>query len=86
MSAALMLACVWLVTANVIGMFPSKHAHWPAAYALIALGLPILGWVFWQDGPWAGLVVLAAAASVLRWPVRYLLRWVAGLIGIRAEG
>ena len=86
MSPSLTLACVWLVTANVIAMFPSKHAHWPAAYALIALGLPILGWVGWQNGPWVALAVLVAAASVLRWPVRYLLRWMRGLFVRRAEG
>ena len=85
MSPSLTLACVWLVTANVIAVFPSKHSHWPAAYALITLGLPILGWVFWENGVWIGLVVLAAAASVLRWPVRYLARWVSGLFRRRAE-
>ena len=52
MSPSLTLACVWLVTANVIAVFPSKHSHWPAAYALITLGLPILGWVFWENGVW----------------------------------
>ncbi len=86
MSPSLITACVWLVTANVIAMFPSKHAHWPAAYALIAMGLPLLAWVGWENGIWVALVVLVAAASVLRWPVRYLLRWIAGLVRSRAEG
>lgn len=86
MSPSLITACVWLVTANVIAMFPSRHAHWPAAYALIAMGLPLFGWVYWEAGFWAALVVLVAAASVLRWPVRYLFRWVAGVARRRAEG
>lgn len=86
MSLSLILACLWCVTANVIAMFPSKHSHWPAAYGLMALGLPLLGFVFWQNGIWVGLIVLAAAASILRWPVRYLARWVSGLFGARAEG
>ncbi len=75
MTLSLTLALGWLVLANVIGMFPSKRKHWPAAYALITIGLPLLAWVFWQNGPWIGLLVFAAAASILRWPVRFFLRW-----------
>lgn len=75
MTTSLMVALGWLVLANVAGMVPSKKKHWPQAYALIAVGLPILAWVFWESGVWVGLLVLAAACSVLRWPVRYLLRW-----------
>lgn len=79
MTLSFICALGWLVLANVIGMFPSKHKHWPAAYVLIAVGLPLLGWVFWQNGPWIGLLVLVGAASILRWPVRYLVRWLKGL-------
>lgn len=75
MTVSLFAALAWLVVANVTGMFPSKHKHWPQAYTLIALGLPILFWVFWESGPWFGVLVLIAACSVLRWPLRYLLRW-----------
>lgn len=81
MSLSLILAFGWLVLANVIGMFPSKHKHWPAAYVLITVGVPLLGWVFWENGVWIGLLVFAAAASILRWPVRYLIRWVSTLLG-----
>ena len=75
MSLSLTLACLWAVVANVIAMAPSKDNHWRNAYILIALGLPILGYVTLQHGPWIGLLVLAAGASVLRWPVIYLMRW-----------
>lgn len=75
MTPSLYAALGWLVLANVTGMFPSKHKHWPQAYALIVLGLPVLVWVFWENGAWLGLLVLVAACSVLRWPVRYLFRW-----------
>jgi hypothetical protein len=81
MTLSLMLACGWLVLANVIGMFPSKKKHWPAAYGLISIGLPLLGFVFWENGLWIALVVFVAAASILRWPVRYFMRWVSGLFG-----
>ncbi|MDE3027472.1 MAG: DUF2484 family protein [Paracoccaceae bacterium] len=69
------LALIWLVVANVLGMLPSRDNHWRRAYALIAVGIPLVGYVTWQDGPWIGLLVLAAGASILRWPLRYLLRW-----------
>jgi hypothetical protein len=75
MSYSFYAALAWLIVANVIGMFPSKHKHWPQAYALIAIGLPILVWVFFENGAVFGLAVLFAAMSVLRWPVRFLLRW-----------
>lgn len=75
MSLSLILACLWAVAANVIGMFPSKRNHWPAAYVLIALGIPLLGFITLQHGPWIGLMILAAGASILRWPVLYLFRW-----------
>ena len=75
MSLSLILACIWLIVTNVIGMFPSRHQHWPAAYGMIALGTPLLGFVIWQNGVLIGFAVLMAAASVLRWPVRHLVRW-----------
>ncbi len=80
MTLSLILACLWLVLANVIAMFPSKRGHWPAAWGLIAVGLPLLGFVAWENGPLVTLLVAAAGASVLRWPVRFLLRWLRGLI------
>jgi hypothetical protein len=79
-TASLVAALLWLISANVTGMFPSRKNHWPQAYALIALGLPVLGWVFWESGAVLGVLVLAAACSVLRWPVRYLLRWLRGMV------
>jgi hypothetical protein len=79
MTTSLMLACLWCVLANVIAMFPSKKKHWPAAYVLMTFGLPLLGLVFWENGILIGLLVLAAAMSILRWPVVFFLRWLKGL-------
>lgn len=75
MSAPLIAAFCWFIAANVIGMFPSKRKHWPAAYALIAIGTPILIWLYMEEGPWVVAAIFLAAASILRWPVRYLWRW-----------
>ena len=75
MTAGLIAACFWLVCANVIAILPSRDHHWRAAYGLIAVGIPILGVVTWQNGPLWGMAVLAAGASVLRWPLIHLWRW-----------
>tara|TARA_R110002049_G_scaffold23545_2_gene83201 strand:+ start:10988 stop:11254 length:267 start_codon:yes stop_codon:yes gene_type:complete len=75
MSISITLACLWAVIANILAMTPSKDFHWRNAYILIAVGIPILGYVTVQHGPWLGLLVLAAGCSVLRWPVIYLGRW-----------
>jgi hypothetical protein len=79
--APLILACIWLIVANVVAMLPSRDHHWRAAYALIALGIPLLGWVTYMHGPFLGLGLLIAGASVLRWPLIYLWRWVRRHLG-----
>lgn len=77
----LALCLLWLIAANVIGMFPSRDLHWRAAYGMIAIGVPLLGWVTWESGPVVGLLFLAAGASILRWPVVYLWRWLRRQMG-----
>lgn len=72
------LVCIWAIIANVLAMTPSKDNHWRNAYVLIAIGIPLLGYVTYENGPWVGLVVLLGGMSVLRWPVIYLGRWVRG--------
>ena len=79
MTTSLMLACLWCVLANVIGMLPSKHKHWPSAYVLMTVGVPLLGFVFWENGVLIAALVLAAALSILRWPVVFFVRWLKGL-------
>jgi len=75
MTPPLIAAALWGLIANLIALTPSRRGHWPAAWVLIATGVPIVGWITWQHGPLIGLLVLAAGASVLRWPVIYLWRW-----------
>lgn len=75
MSTSLILACLWAVAANVLAMTPSKDNHWTRAYVLIAVGIPLLGYVTYENGPWIGILVLLAGMSLLRWPVIYLSRW-----------
>ncbi len=78
MTLSLVLACIWAVTANLLAMTPSRDNHWRRAYVLIAIGIPLLGYVTYENGPWWGLAVLCAGMSVLRWPVIYLSRWLRG--------
>lgn len=75
MTLPLILGCLWLISANLIAMLPSRDFHWRAAYLLIALGIPLLGWVTYTAGPIWGLVFLAAGASLLRWPLIHFWRW-----------
>ncbi len=75
MNVSLILACLWAVTATVTAMLPTRDKHWRAAYVLIAVGIPIVGWVTYENGALVGLIVMAAGASILRWPLIYLWRW-----------
>ena len=80
MNLSLALACLWALIANVLAILPSDDNHWRRAYGLIAVGIPILGFVTYQNGPWWGLAVLVAGMSLLRWPVIYLSRWLRALV------
>lgn len=78
MTLSLVTALLWIVMASVIAMFPTRDNHWRAAYWLIAIGIPILGWATFEGGPVVGLLLMAGAASILRWPLIYLWRWLLG--------
>ena len=80
MNLSLVLACLWALFANLLAIMPSRDNHWRRAYVLIGVGIPILGYVTYQNGPWWGLAVLVAGMSILRWPVIYLSRWLRGLV------
>lgn len=81
MTLSMILALLWLLAANLRAMFPSKDNHWKFAYAMIAIGVPILIGVYIQNGFWMALVLFCMAAWVMRWPVIYLARWVKRQIG-----
>ena len=75
MSLPLSLAALWVILASVAAMFPSRHNHWPTAYLLMVLALPLLIFVTYAHGPIIGALCLAGAMSVLRWPLIYFTRW-----------
>lgn len=74
MTLSLILASFWAVTASLVALGPRRW-QWPVAYVLIAVGIPMVGYVTLQNGPVIGLLVLAGGVSILRWPVRFLGRW-----------
>jgi hypothetical protein len=80
MTLSLTLAAIWALVANVLAVIPSRDNHWRRAYILIALGIPLLGYVTYENGPWWGLAVLLGGMSMLRWPVIYLSRWLRGVL------
>jgi len=76
MNLSLILACLWVLAANVAAMVPARDNHWRRAYVLIAAGIPLVGFVTWQNGPWWGLALMLAGMSMLRWPLVHLGRWI----------
>ena len=81
MTYSLIAACLWLLIANIAAMVPSKDNHWSRAYALIAAGLPIIAWVWWEAGIWWALGVPVAGGWLLKWPMIYAWRWVKRTVG-----
>ncbi|WP_353533982.1 DUF2484 family protein [Cognatishimia sp. WU-CL00825] len=63
-------------------MFPSRDNHWRFAYIMMAFGVPILIWVFLENGPYVAAILLVGAMWVMRWPVIYLVRWVRRVSGL----
>ena len=74
MSAAqalpLAVACLSAIAANLAAMLPSRDNHRSCATALVVIGVPLLGWTTYALGPIAGVAMMAAGASVLRWPLK----------------
>ncbi len=81
----LIAAALWAVLAFVMQSIPSNDNHWRRAYVLMAIGGPILIWVVIENGAWTGLAVFTLGASVFRWPLYYLYRWLVGKLGKRKE-
>ena len=81
MPLPLILTCLWALIACLIAMGPERY-HWPAAWGLIAIGIPLLGYVTYDQGPVWGLIALAAGASVLRWPLVYAGRRIQRGVGV----
>ncbi|SDZ12205.1 Protein of unknown function [Jannaschia faecimaris] len=72
---ALIAICLWVVSAWLLMVSLTAKQSWPAAYGLIAVGVPIVIWLGWSMGwLWAAGGV-AVMMLVLRWPLIYSVRW-----------
>jgi hypothetical protein len=58
----------WLVLANLAALISCPIRNGRAVLALVATGIPILGWLTWSSGPTWGVLALAIGAIALRWP------------------
>ncbi len=74
---------LWVVLAFVMAAVPSTDNHWRRAYVLIAVGVPLLVWIVWNDGVAMGALALIVGGLVLRWPVYFLWARVKRLVGGR---
>ncbi len=61
------LVAAWVLAANLPLLLAGRRRR-AAGYALVLLGVPILGFVTWQGGPVRGLALLAVGALLLCWP------------------
>ena len=77
---SLAFVCFWVVLASLIMLLPRRF-HWRGAYVLAATGVPLLGWATYAAGPVVGMLLLAAGASILRWPVIFFWRWLRRQVG-----
>ncbi|CTQ32394.1 DUF2484 family protein [Jannaschia rubra] len=72
--------CLWVVAAWVLMVTLRGRQTWYAAGGLIVTGVPLLVWLGRSMGAGWLLVGVAVLALVLRWPLRYALRWARGLL------
>lgn len=70
--------CLWVLLAALLTLYPSRRNHWPQAYFLAALGLPLLCWIYVAHGLLVGGVASAVMLSVLRWPAYYFVKRLRG--------
>jgi hypothetical protein len=77
---ALVALCLWVVSAWLLMISTTAKQSWPAAYGLIAVGLPLLGWLWLEGGPLQAALGLIVMGGVLRWPLRYAWRWIVKLV------
>ena len=72
MSLPLILGCIWVLVATVTALMPMRRQMVPGVALLLSAPL-LLGWIGYVHG-WVWVAVgLAAFASMMRNPLRYLI-------------
>ncbi|MBT9382583.1 DUF2484 family protein [Pseudooceanicola sp. CBS1P-1] len=64
-----LIVLFWVVCGNAVALVPVQRHAEIGRLALIAVGIPCLGYITLQHGPWLGLAMLLLGALVLRWPL-----------------
>ena len=77
----LIVVCAWVVLAAILQAIPTKRKHWPAAYGLMMLLVPVVLFCIAQSAWTALLFALVAASFILRWPLWYGWLWVKRRLG-----
>ncbi|KJZ20519.1 DUF2484 family protein [Loktanella sp. S4079] len=72
---ALICVGLWWVMAIVMRLLPTTDNHWTRAYILIALGIPLVIWVWIAFNPLVAFFVFLSGCSVVRWPIYYFYLW-----------
>ena len=70
---AALLGALWAVLACLLPLF-ARRWHHVLFWALVFLGVPLLGWLTFLCGPGFGVLFLALGLSLLVWPPAELLR------------
>ena len=69
MTPSLVAAGLWVLAANLVALLPPGRGCRTGATLLVLAGVPLLGWLTYQNGPWIGLAALTGGAATLRWPL-----------------
>ena len=77
MSLSLIVAALWVLGATFTAMLAMRHQYIPGVTLLIAAPA-ILIWIAVDHGMWVALACVAAVLSMMRNPLKYLLRRLMG--------
>lgn len=84
MSWSILLGGLWAVAAMVTAMLPYR-AQFPPGIALLVAAPFLIGFLGYEHGILAGILALAAFASMFRRPLFFLARWVLRRLGASGE-
>jgi len=70
MNTSLVITIIWVLAVSCVGMLPRDY-HKRLGFPMLALFPFVLGYLAWDLGPYWALALLAAAASIFRYPAKY---------------
>ncbi len=68
------LGCVWVILISLVALMPYPQ-HRPYALAMLVLFPFVLGAVAWEFGWLWALLLFLGAASIYRYPLIFLVKW-----------